>query len=102
MGLDYFFEVADRVYDLIRAFWIRERGGWSRELDYPPPRWFEEPLTKGPMAGSKLDLDGYDRMLSWYYEIRGWDWRGVPTRSTLAKSGLDYVARELEREVRLS
>ena len=102
VGLDYFFEVADRVYNLIRAFWIRERGSWSRELDYPPPRWFEEPLTKGPMAGSKLDLDGYDRMLSWYYEIRGWDERGVPTRSTLARLGLDYVARELEKEVGLS
>ena len=95
-------EAADRVYALIRAFWIRERGEWSRLMDWPPRKWFEKPLTRGPLRGAKLDLDGYSAMLSWYYEERGWDERGVPRRSTLEKLGLEDVASTLEGIVGLS
>ncbi|MCS7103562.1 MAG: aldehyde ferredoxin oxidoreductase family protein, partial [Candidatus Korarchaeum sp.] len=46
-GLDYSWDdihvVANRIYTLIRAFWIREKGGWSKSLDTPPAKWFEEP-----------------------------------------------------------
>ncbi len=99
-GLDYTLQdlwlIADRIYNLVRAFWIRENPNWSREMDYPPARWFEEPLTKGPLKGTKIDKGAYDQLLSWYYEIRGWDERGIPTKSTLKKSGLDYVIDGLE------
>ncbi|RLE64790.1 MAG: aldehyde ferredoxin oxidoreductase [Thermoprotei archaeon] len=99
--LDYFFEVADRIYSLIRAFWIREKRGWNRKMDYPPKRWFMEPLTKGPLAGAKLDIKRYDNMLSWYYEARGWDMRGIPKRETLNRLGLDFVIPELEKCISL-
>ncbi len=99
--LDEIFEVADRIYALIRAFWIREYDGWSRYVDYPPMRWFKHPLTKGPFAGSKLDLDKYGRMLDMYYEMRGWDKRGVPRRETLKKLKLDYTIPVLEEIVGL-
>jgi len=99
-GLDYTLNdlwlIADRIYNLVRAFWIRENPNWSRKMDYPPDKWFEEPLTKGPLKGAKLDRGAYDQLLSWYYEIRGWDERGIPTKSTLKKSGLDYVIDGLE------
>ncbi|NAZ27992.1 MAG: aldehyde ferredoxin oxidoreductase, partial [Caldivirga sp.] len=82
-GLDYDIGgVANRVYTLIRAFWVREYGGWSREYDTPPLRWFKDPLTKGPLKGAVLNMEGYQRMLTWYYEARGWDERGIPRRST--------------------
>ena len=33
-----------------------------------------------------------------FYELRGWNKRtGVPTKETLEKLGLDYVADDLER-----
>ncbi len=99
--LDYFFEVADRIYSLIRAFWIREKRGWNRRMDYPPKRWFTEPLTKGPLAGAKLDIEKYDNMILWYYEARGWDARGIPTRETLVKLKLDFTIPELEKYVNL-
>ncbi len=103
MTLNDYYKVADRVYALIRAFWVREYGEkWSREMDYPPARWFEEPLTKGPLKGAHLDREKYDTMLSWYYEIRGWDERGIPRKSTLEELGLSDVARELEKYVELS
>jgi aldehyde:ferredoxin oxidoreductase len=101
-GLDYDIGgVANRVYTLIRAFWVREYGGWSREYDTPPLRWFKDPLTKGPLKGAVLNMEGYQRMLTWYYEARGWDERGIPRRSTLRRLGLGYVEGELSKVVDL-
>jgi len=97
--LDDLFTVGDRIYTLIRAFWIREYGGWSKYMDYPPMRWFKEPLTKGPYKGQKLDLNKYDDMLRRYYHMRGWDSSGIPTRETLEKLGLGYVVDTLSKYV---
>ncbi len=101
--LDEYFTISDRIYALIRAFWIREyEGKWSRLMDMPPARWFEEPLTKGPLKGSKLSKDSYEQLLSWYYEARGWDDRGIPRKSTLIKLGLSFAIDDLERYINLS
>ena len=95
-------EVSDRILNLVRAFWIREYGAkWSRDLDVPPMRWFKEPLTEGPLKGSTLDLEKYNTMLSAYYEKRGWDERGIPKKSTLAKLGLLDEAKQLDAYVKL-
>ncbi len=97
--LNDLYVVADRIYALIRAFWIREYRGWSKYMDYPPMRWFKEPLTKGPYKGRKLDLEKYDDMLRRYYHMRGWDDNGVPRRETLEKLGLGYVVDTLSKYV---
>lgn len=97
------YNLADRVYNLIRAFWIREYAkDWSHQMDYPPARWFEEPLTKGQYKGATLDKTKFDTLLDMYYAKRGWDARGVPTRTTLEKLGLTEVAQELSRYVMLT
>ena len=94
--------IADRVYTLIRAFWVREYGkNWSREMDFPPARWFEEPLTKGNLKGAKLDKAKYEVMLNMYYRKRGWDERGIPTKTTLERLGLKDVAKQLKKHVKL-
>jgi len=94
--------IADRVYTLIRAFWVREYGkNWSREMDFPPARWFEEPLTEGNLKGAKLDKTKYEVMLNIYYRKRGWDERGIPTKTTLEKLGLKDVAKQLKKRVKL-
>ena len=96
-------QIADRILNLIRAFWIREYGSnWTREMDVPPARWFKEPLTKGPLKGSKLDSVKYDVMLQKYYNKRGWDERGIPKKITLKKLGLSDVAKQLNKYVKLS
>lgn len=93
---------ADRILNLMRAFWIREcNGNWSRKMDYPPERWFNEPLTVGPLEGSKLDREQYDNMLNTYYEKKGWDQRGIPKKSTLINLGLKYVVKQLGQFVKL-
>jgi aldehyde:ferredoxin oxidoreductase len=95
--------IGDRVFNLTRAFWVRDYGNkWGSEMDVPPPRWFEEPLTKGSLKGAKLDRAKYDKMLQMYYQKRGWDERGIPRESTLANLGLGNAAKELGHHVILS
>lgn len=97
------FEISDRIYALIRAFWAREFGDWKRRYDYPPERWFEEPLTDGPQKGTKVDRDLFERLLNHYYEAYNWDERGLPTKATFKGLNLEYVMSELEsRGIELS
>jgi aldehyde:ferredoxin oxidoreductase len=100
--LDDFWAHADKVYSLVRAYWVREYNGeWDRTNDFPPARWFTEPLTVGPLTGAKLDKKGYDKLLSWYYAKRGWDERGIPTKRRLQEQGLGFVIPDLERVIQL-
>jgi aldehyde:ferredoxin oxidoreductase len=94
--------IADRVFNLTRAFWVREFGkDWGKEMDVPPVRWFEEPPTKGALKGVKLDRAKYDVLLQNYYKKRGWDERGIPTKTTLKKLGLEEAAKQLGKHVKL-
>ena len=87
-GVEDFYVVADRVYALVRMYWVRELGGWSIEFDMPPERWFREAPTKGPVKGLRLDRDRFVWMLKEYYRVRGWSEKGVPLPSTLDRLGL--------------
>jgi aldehyde:ferredoxin oxidoreductase len=95
MGWEDFYKIGDRVYNLIRAYWNREVPQFGRAWDYPPDRWFEEPLSQGKMEGVKLDRQKFDQMLSWYYELRGWDQNGIPTKETLDPLGLGEASKEM-------
>jgi len=103
VSFDDIYKIADRIYAIIRAFWVREFGKqWSSTMDMVPERWYTEPLTKGPLKGSKLDKAKYESMLQLYYKKRGWDSRGIPTKSTLSTLGLTDVAQELSKHVQLT
>jgi aldehyde:ferredoxin oxidoreductase len=94
---------ADKILNLIRAFWIREYASkWTKDMDFPPVRWFKDPLTTGPLKGAMLDALKYDVMLNKYYRKRGWDSRGIPTKTTLKKLGLSDEANELEQYINLT
>jgi aldehyde:ferredoxin oxidoreductase len=95
MSWEDFYKIGDRIYHLIRAYWKREIPQFGRAWDYPPDRWFEEPLPRGKMKGMKLDRQKYDQMLSWYYELRGWDQNGIPTKETLDHFGLREASKEM-------
>jgi aldehyde:ferredoxin oxidoreductase len=91
-------QISDRILNLVRAFWVREYADkWSREMDLPPMRWFKEPLTQGTLKGAKLDQKKYNLMLESYYQKRGWDRNGVPTKETLERLDLADVASQLEK-----
>jgi aldehyde:ferredoxin oxidoreductase len=94
---------ADKILNLIRAFWIREYViSWSRAMDVPPARWFTQRLTSGPLKGAMLDSLKYHIMLKKYHRKRGWDERGIPKKITLKKLGLADVAKQLGKYVKLA
>jgi aldehyde:ferredoxin oxidoreductase len=92
--LDDFWTVSDRIYAMIKLFWLREFPGTDRKLDYPPAVWFDPANvdTEGPIAGKHLEYDKYDGLLQHYYDIRGYDNRGIPTTATLERLGLSAEA----------
>lgn len=90
-------ECGERIYNIERAFNVREGVYGSRQDDYLPERFYREPQTIGPGAGSYIPKEKYDLMLDEYYEARGWDKEtGWPTRQKLEELGLKYVADDLE------
>ncbi|MEA1964977.1 MAG: aldehyde ferredoxin oxidoreductase family protein [Candidatus Aerophobetes bacterium] len=61
-----------RIMDTTRRFNIRE--GLGKKDDFPPTRFFTEPLEDGKV----LKEEDYEKMLSDYYRLRGWDKEGRP------------------------
>jgi len=82
-------EAGERIYTTERMFNLRE--GFSRKDDALPERYFKEPTPVGlPIAkGKKIDRDKFEKMLSEYYALHGWDENGLPKKETLEKLGLD-------------
>ncbi|NLV43602.1 MAG: aldehyde ferredoxin oxidoreductase family protein [Candidatus Hydrogenedentes bacterium] len=64
------------IYSLTRR--INVHMGATRKDDTLPYKVREAPILTGPNAGKKLDAQEFDKMLSLYYEVRGWDENGVP------------------------
>jgi len=102
--LDDFWTIADRIYSLIKLFWLREYPGTDRKADYPPAVWFDPTNvdTEGPIAGKHLEFDKYDGLLQHYYDIRGYDKRGIPTKATLARLGTAAEGRAAEKYGKLT
>ena len=43
------------------------------------------------MKGMVLSREEFDKELDKFYQIRGWDKEGIPTRDKLEKLGLDDI-----------
>jgi aldehyde:ferredoxin oxidoreductase len=86
-GMDFTFDKSiaqgDRVWNLERLFNLR--AGFTAADDTLPARMLE-PVPGGPRAGSRSRLH---ENLKTYYQLRGWDERGVPTREKLDELGLE-------------
>jgi aldehyde:ferredoxin oxidoreductase len=76
-------KAAERVYTLERMFLIK--AGSGPEWDTLPPRMLHEPLPDGPAKGKVVELD---KMLPEFYQKRGWDEKGYPTKEKLMELGL--------------
>jgi aldehyde:ferredoxin oxidoreductase len=85
---------AERVHNVERAYSCRE--GLNRKDDRLVGKWADEPVPNGPYQGEKIDPVSWERMLDEYYDLRGWDRSGIPTREKLAALGLPDVAKSLE------
>lgn len=84
---DKLWEIAKRNRNLIRALNIR-RG--LRRIDEKPPEdhW------------KKREPETEQKLLDMYYEFKGWNMDGIPTKETLDSLGLDYVSTDfVQREI---
>jgi aldehyde:ferredoxin oxidoreductase len=75
--------VGERIWNLERQF--NNAAGFTAKDDSLPPRLTTEPAKSGPAKGL---VNGLDKMLPEYYELRGWSKDGVPTKETLERLGL--------------
>lgn len=92
--VDDFRKGGERVYNLARAFCIRE--GITREKDILPARLMEDPLPGGSAEGMVLGREDLELLKDAYYDYRGWDKEtGKPTPEKLAELGLEDLEADL-------
>jgi len=89
----YLITVGERMYNIARAFNVRE--GFSRKDDTLPWRIMHEPIPKGPSAGARVSPKELEHMLDEYYQARGWSNEGIPTKAKLISLDLDDIAEEV-------
>jgi len=88
-------EMAMRQLNLEKAFNLKFTD-FERKDDMPTPRDLYESIPTGKLKGWRMDEKKFNKMLDEYYVIHGWNKKtGYPTRDTLARLGLDYVADDL-------
>jgi aldehyde:ferredoxin oxidoreductase len=92
-NIDYneLLKYGERTWNLIRMFNVRE--GIDRKADSTIPKRFKEPIPSGPAKGHKITDEDLNKLLDWYYEARGWDSNGIPTRQKLAELGLEDLSK---------
>ncbi len=78
---DGLWEIARRNRNLIRAINVR-RGLRRRDEAPPADHW------------KKRDPETEQKHLDAYYEFKGWNNEGIPTKETLDKLGLNYVSED--------
>jgi aldehyde:ferredoxin oxidoreductase len=88
---DYLLHIGEKAYNLERCFNVRE--GFDRKDDTLPRRFLTEPLQGGIRGGEMIRKQ--DAILDEYYAARGWDRNGIPTEETLARLGLEEVAKDI-------
>jgi aldehyde:ferredoxin oxidoreductase len=93
-GVEEFRKSGERIYNLQRAFCVRE--GIDRSKDILPERLTADPLPGGPAAGMVIERDALERMKDAYYDLRGWDQAtGIPTPEKLRELALDDLIEGL-------
>ena len=85
-------KAGERIFTLERCFNLRE-GLSPEDLDVLPSRMFEPSptLQAGKITLTREKLKG---MLTEYYELRGWDNKGVPEPKRLKALGLGFLIAE--------
>jgi aldehyde:ferredoxin oxidoreductase len=85
-------ETGARIAALRMGFNLRE-GLSNMEFKVPGRVLGIPPLTRGPLKGVTLDVK---TQTAEYLKAMGWDvMTGKPTKATLVKLGLDFVAEDV-------
>ena len=81
--VDKLLEVGERTWNLERQYNLK--AGFTDKDDTLPKRLLKDAAKTGPAKGL---VNGLDKMLPEYYELRGWTKKGVPTNETLNRLAL--------------
>jgi len=91
-------KIGERSYVLTRAYSCRE--GVTRADDHLPEK-VQKPLDDGgATAGQVWTPEEWEETLDEYYEMRGYDKNGIPTKEKLTELGLADVAEGLYKALR--
>ena len=82
-SLDEFLKIGERIWNQERLWNFKQ--GYTTADDTLPVRLLKEPIKTGP---SKGEVSRLDEMLPEYYQLRGWDESGVPTKAKLKELAL--------------
>jgi len=89
-----YLECGERIWNIIRLFNLRE--GLDTSDEKLPSRFFKEPFTKGPAKDKLLTKTGFKNSLLEYYNLRGWDEKGIPSSKKLKQLGLMKYLDDLD------
>ena len=92
-------QACERVFNLERAFQVRNYGRGRKDDETVIPYFEAEEWWENPFLGRKKGLERakFSALLDRYYRLRGWDVeQGRPTGAKLRELGLHDVAGELE------
>lgn len=82
-------KVGERATTMTKMFNIKN--GASRKDDKLPDRMFEG-LEGGTLKGSKLDKEEFNRAITLYYQMMGWDGKtGIPTEGKLHELNIGWI-----------
>jgi aldehyde:ferredoxin oxidoreductase len=85
--------IARRINALTRAYNVRR--GINRRADIKiPEKFFRE---TPPPPDVKLDHKKFNKMISSYYKLRGWNYKGIPSKKELERLDLHDVRQDLEQ-----
>ncbi len=80
---DTLLESGERIWNMERKFNLD--AGFTGKDDSLPKRLLKDAAKTGPAKGL---TSGLDKMLPEYYQVRGWNNKGVPTKETLNRLGV--------------
>ena len=83
----------EKTVTLCRIFNLRE--GFSDAADRLPERFLEESHGEGFIKGIRIDPKQFDETKKMYYQMLGWNERGIPTEPRLAELDIEWAKRYL-------
>lgn len=84
--------VGNRNHNLTRAFTVRESNG---KADDRLPHKISTVLQDGATKGQSISPEELSKAMKEYFQVRGWDDNGVPTKKKLEELGLENEALKL-------
>ncbi|MBI4295133.1 MAG: hypothetical protein HY669_03090 [Chloroflexi bacterium] len=87
-------KIAKRIVTLVRAYHVRDGLRKKDDVASAPPYTFDR---DPPPPYPKLSRQTTEKWVDRFYEIKGLDKEGIPTRQTLQELDLDDVRQDLEQ-----